>query len=530
MDTRHPLTVLPDAAAAIDWLRAQGVQSLGSDSRRAGPGTGFVAWPGFASDTRRFVGPALASGAAAALVEASGADGLGDGVPPWPAQRVAALAGLQAAAGPLVSAFLDHPSRQMDVVAITGTNGKTSSAWWLAQALALLGRPCGVAGTLGLGVPPLPGAPAASGHPLAGFRATGLTTPDPVALQQALADWLAQGIGACALEASSIGLAEHRLDGTRIAVAVFTNFTQDHLDYHGSMDAYWQAKARLFDWESLGAAVVHVDDPRGAALARTLAGRPLALHTVSLDPASGASLTGLNLTATAQGMAFDVAEGDERAHLRVPFAGAYNASNLLGVVGALRALGVTLADAVAACARVGAVPGRMEPVAPPAGARTAPLALVDYAHTPDALVQALTALRPLVAVRGGRLHVVVGCGGDRDPVKRPLMAAAAERHADVLCLTSDNPRSEDPLAILAQMVSGLQAPQAVCVEPDRARAIARVLAAAADRDVVLIAGKGHESTQDIAGVKHPFSDVAQARAALAARLTTPTPSAHGVCP
>jgi UDP-N-acetylmuramoyl-L-alanyl-D-glutamate--2,6-diaminopimelate ligase len=528
---------------ALAWLRARGVRRLCTDSRRIQPGDAFVAWPGFAVDGRRFVTSALAAGAVAAVVDEHGLAALPESAT-WPADAVGSLPALKADTGALAAAFWDEPSHALDVVAITGTNGKTSSAWWLAQALAGLGRRCGVAGTLGLGLPPSPGA---TTDPLAAFRPTGLTTPDPVAWQAQLREWVDAGVSACAIEASSIGLAEHRLDGTRIAVAMFTNFTQDHLDYHGSMQAYWAAKARLFTWPELGAVVINIDDAQGAALAREVGlywrtQSPAAtVWTVSLNapttPASASASTGehaaLNgagghlhaagLRVTPQGMAFDVVEHRSTqateapaavAHLAVPFVGRYNASNLLGVVAALRALGVPLADAVAACARVGAVPGRMEPVsAPPA----APLVLVDYAHTPDALTQALTALHPLVAVRGGRLHCVVGCGGDRDPVKRPLMAAAAEAAADVLCLTSDNPRSEDPQAILAQMVVGLRQPQAVTVQPDRAAAIAQVVAQAAPADVVLVAGKGHETTQDVAGVKHPFSDVAHARAALLAR-------------
>lgn len=536
---------------ALAWLRARGVRRLCTDSRRIQPGDAFVAWPGFAVDGRRFVTSALAAGAVAAVVDEHGLAALPEAAT-WPDAVVGSLPALKADTGALASAFWDEPSHALDVVAITGTNGKTSSAWWLAQALAGLGRRCGVAGTLGLGLPPTPGAHT---DPLAAFRPTGLTTPDPVAWQAQLREWVDAGVSACAIEASSIGLAEHRLDGTRVAVALFTNFTQDHLDYHGNMAAYWAAKARLFTWPELGAVVINTDDAHGAALAREVAlywcaqSQIPPVWTVSLNaPATsaggatqapdavpldgpGGHLHAAGLRVTAQGMAFDVVEHRSAqateapraaAHLQVPFVGRYNASNLLGVIAALRALGVPLADAVAACARVGAVPGRMEPVSAipegaSAAAQAAPLVLVDYAHTPDALTQALTALHPLVAVRGGRLHCVVGCGGDRDPVKRPLMAAAAEAAADVLCLTSDNPRSEDPQAILAQMVVGLRQPQAVTVQPDRAAAIAQAVAQAAPADVVLVAGKGHETTQDVAGVKHPFSDVAHARAALLAR-------------
>jgi len=525
---------LPGVPEALAWLRAQGgqgVRGLCLDSRQVQAGDAFVAWPGWATDGRRFVPSALQAGAVAALVDE---EGLAPWLPEWHAAththgKVASLRNLKACTGELASAFFDHPSRFMDVVAVTGTNGKTSTAWWLAQALGVLGRPCGMVGTLGMGLPPLPGVQspevALDGvNALAGFTPTGLTTPDPVTWQKQLREWANGGVQACVVEASSIGLQEHRLDGTRVAVAVFTNFTQDHLDYHGSMQAYWAAKARLFRWHGLGAAVVNVDDAHGAQLAEQLA-QPFAsqppdwpLWTVSLSaPPSratssrGRQLYANGLRATATGMAMTVVEhrgGQTRqADLQVPFVGRYNASNLLGVVAAMRALGIDLPDAVQACAAVGAVPGRMESVTDGQAGR--PLVLVDYAHTPDAVAQALAALRPLAQVRGGRLYCVVGCGGDRDAAKRPLMASAAEAGSDGLCLTSDNPRSEDPLHILHQMQAGLSEPQAVAIQPDRALAIAQTVAQAQPADVVLIAGKGHEATQDIKGQKFPFSDAQQ---------------------
>ncbi len=532
---------------ALAWLKAVGVRSLQCDSRRVQPGDAFIAWPGLATDGRRYVLPALQAGACACLVEA---DGLLEGG--WPAQwasglpgddgvpLVAALSGLKAATGMLASAFFNQPSRDVAVVAITGTNGKTSTAWWLAQALAAAGWPCGVVGTLGVGLP----GPAS--RALAHMHPTGLTTPDPVTLQTSLRQWANAGVRACAIEASSIGLVEHRLHGTEVRVAVFTNFTQDHLDFHGSMTSYWTAKRALFDWPGLQAAVVNVDDPQGRALAKDLEQRPgfvlwtVSLHSLDGDPVSGGAQTGRATSShlcvrqrqvTPWGMRLVVAEGVHTAMLDVPLVGDYNAANLLGVLASMRALGWSLQDAATACGQIGAVPGRMEQVnrllmptteggCEQSGAPmpALPLVLVDYAHTPDALEKALQALQPLASARGGKLHAVVGCGGDRDATKRPLMAAAAESSARHLCLTSDNPRSENPLAILAQMQAGLAHPDLARVEPDRSRAIADQIALADVTDVVLIAGKGHETTQEVAGVKHPFSDQAHALAALQARM------------
>ncbi|RYY91336.1 MAG: UDP-N-acetylmuramoyl-L-alanyl-D-glutamate--2,6-diaminopimelate ligase, partial [Comamonadaceae bacterium] len=288
------------------------------------------------------------------------------------------------------------------------------------------------------------------------------------------------------------------------------NFTQDHLDYHGSMDAYWDAKAELFRWPGLQAAVLNLDDPKGEVLRAELEGK-LDVWTVSCD--RPARLRAVDIGYADGGLSFTVAEGAERHPLRTQLIGQYNVSNLLGVLGMLRALGVPLREAVAACADLLPVPGRMERLAH-AGK---PLVAVDYAHTPDALEKGLQALQPLAAQRGGALWCVFGCGGDRDPIKRPLMAATAEKNAARVVVTSDNPRGEQPDAIIAQVVAGLSDAGAALVQQDRARAIADTIAAAAANDVILIAGKGHEDYQEIAGVKHAFSDRAHAGAALAAR-------------
>jgi len=485
---------------AVAWLRERGCRHLVADSRRVGAGDGFVAWPGAATDGRRFVPAALAAGAAACLVERDGVDAFA-----LSGEAVATLNGLKSACAPLAAYFYDAPSEALDVVAFTGTNGKTSSAWWLAQLLQAARRPCAVVGTLGVG------------QPGGAWLSTGLTTPDPFMFHAALRQFADDGVKACAVEASSIGIAEGRLDATRVAVAVFTNFTQDHLDYHGDMASYWAAKRALFDWPGLRAAVVNIDDPQGAVLARELAQRSeLDLWTVSIADTS-ARLCVTDHGVTTHGMACVLREvGDNTAmRLALPLVGRYNLSNLLGVLAAARALGVGLADALSASQALSPVPGRMQTVP---GSEAGPLVLVDYAHTPDALEKALLALQPLAGARQGRLWCVVGCGGDRDPIKRPLMAAVAEREADVVVLTSDNPRSEDPQAILTQMLAGLSDRAAAQVLADRAQAIAHAVAEANPQDVVLIAGKGHEDYQEIQGVRRPFSDVAHAAAALAARV------------
>jgi UDP-N-acetylmuramoyl-L-alanyl-D-glutamate--2,6-diaminopimelate ligase len=503
----HQLQQPSDVA---NWLRQRVTSNLLCDSRLLQPGDGFVAWPGAATDGRKFVRAALGAGAAAAVVEHEGVEAfdLKD-------DRVAAVVGLKAQAGAIASIYHDDPSASLAMVAITGTNGKTSTAWWVAQLLSGVQMPCALVGTLGIGRPPLAGQ---SGHALV---PTGLTTPDPVLLQSRLRAMVDEGTVACAIEASSIGLLEGRLNATRIRVAVFTNFTQDHLDFHGDMAAYWAAKAALFDWPGLAAAVINLDDPQGEVLLKQIASRNLDVWTVSLDVHTSARLTAEHFTHTQEGVRFEVVERNAAlspvasASLSLPLVGRYNVSNVLCALASARALGVSLERAVAACAVLTPVPGRMERVGEPVAGQ--PLVLVDYAHTPDALEKALQALQPLAAERSGALWVVVGCGGDRDASKRPLMAAVAERDAQQVVLTSDNPRSEEPLAILSQMASGLREPMRVATEADRAKAIGQAVRKAAANDVVLIAGKGHEDYQEIQGIKRPFSDAAQARMALAAR-------------
>ena len=504
------VTQLADAMAAVQWLRAGVTGTLRTDSRAVRAGDAFLAWPGRAHDGRRFVPAALQAGAARCLLDAEALDPAVHDDP-----RLAALPRLKAAAGPIADAWFGAPSATLPVIAVTGTNGKTSVAWWTAQALSALGRRCAVVGTLGVGEPPPSSRGEASrpGQPAAALLETGLTTPDAVLLQATLRRFVDDGFAACAMEASSIGIDEHRLDGTRVALALFTNLTRDHLDYHGTMEQYWAAKRRLFGWPGLRAAVVNLDDEAGATLADELAreGR-LELWTYSTRRPARLSAQGLRYAEG--GLAFELAEGSTVAAVRSTLIGDYNVSNLLAVIGALRALDTPLAEAAGVAAHLSAVPGRLQRVD---GSGAAPQVVVDYAHTPDALDKALLALRPLAEARGGRLWCVFGCGGNRDATKRPLMGAIAHRQADRVVLTSDNPRDESPALILSQILAGIPDAQAADVIEDRRAAIDDAVARADARDVILLAGKGHEATQEVAGVKRPFSDVAVATAALQAR-------------
>ena len=501
------MRTLHSAQEAARWLRSRVTGELRTDSRLVQAGDGFIAWPGAATDGRRYLTQALAQGASACLMEEAGHAPWLNALHSPDQEALACMPDLKAQTAWVADAYYEQPSRALQVLAVTGTNGKTSTAWWLAQALSspVLEKACGLVGTLGVGRLP-------------DLVSTGMTTPDPVLLQRQFRQFADDGVTHCAIEASSIGLAEHRLDGTHIRVAAFTNFTQDHLDYHGDMARYWSAKAALFAWPGLQSAVINIDDVQGALLAQQLQGGPLDVWTCSRR--GPARLQARALT-SAQGLAFEVIEGQAVQTLHTGLIGDYNMDNLLGVIGSLRALGFDLTQAVQACAQLTAVPGRMERVPLDLSGDqvdvASPLVVVDYAHTPDAITQVLAALRSQAALRGGRLWCVLGCGGDRDASKRPLMAAAAEAGADQVVLTSDNPRTESPEAIVAAMVQGLSRPTKALVQLDRALAIEGAVAQSAAQDVVLVAGKGHESEQEIMGVRHPFSDVAQARRALQQR-------------
>ena len=489
-------TRIATPAQAAAWLRERVRGSLLTDSRKLSAGDGFIAWPGAATDGRRFVAEALAAGASACLVEGDGASNFD-----FQNDRVVTYAGLKSASGSIAAAYFESPSQHLDVVAVTGTNGKTSTTWFLAQALGKLGRRCGVVGTLGIGEPGV-------------MVSSGLTTPDPVLLQSQLRRFVDEGFAACALEASSIGIVEGRLGAMVLDVAVFLNFTQDHLDFHGSMQAYWEAKKSLFDWPGLKAAVINIDDPKGVDLNAALADSGLDVWTFSCEPSpTMARLQARGLTYGGGTLSFDVVEGTQVHRIATSMVGKFNVSNLLAAMASMRAMNLSLEDIVAACLDLEPVPGRMDALAMDG----LPMVVVDYAHTPDALEKVLTALRPVAQSRGGQLWCVFGCGGDRDRAKRPLMAAMAEKYADNIVITSDNPRTESPLAIIDDVLTGLKQRDAAQTEVNRATAISSTLNRVLPHDVVLLAGKGHEQFQEINGAKLPFSDMAHAQAALNAR-------------
>ncbi len=469
------------------------IERLCADSRRAGPGSAFFAYPGEAADGRAHIPDALARGAAAVVWEERGFEWR----PDWRVPH-APVRDLKHEAGPLAAQFFGRPSESLWMCGVTGTNGKTSCSFWLAALLQRNAVPSALIGTLGFGA-------AGALQPL------GNTTPDAIELQRMLKEFRHADVRAVAMEVSSHGLVQGRVNGVAFDCALFTNLSHDHLDYHKSMDAYAEAKGRLFDVPGLGAAVLNLDDAVGLRFARRLTARGLRTigYALSRDAIAEESVC-----------EFICLEGDrvESSWGSAPFVlnqvGRFNAANALGVLGCLVAHGVPFADGARELASLPPVPGRMQIV----NARqdgSEPLVVVDYAHTPDALEKVLHALRPVAQARGGRLVAVFGAGGDRDPSKRPLMGAAAARLADRVLVTSDNPRSEDPRTIIAAIEKGIAGAHAV--EPDRARAIEQAVLEAGAADVVLLAGKGHETYQEIAGKRHPFSDAALARAALGRR-------------
>jgi UDP-N-acetylmuramyl-tripeptide synthetase len=479
-----------DVAAVLARLGVR-PRRITSDSRRVEPGVAFAAYPGHAADGRTFVPDAIARGACAVLWDTRGFQ--------WDASWRAPNLGidhLQGRLGYIADAIYGSPSRRLWMTGVTGTNGKTSCAQWIAQALDMCGRRAAILGTLGNG---LVGALTPASH----------TTPDVTVFHELLAQFHAAGATAVAMEVSSHGLEQGRVNGATFDVALFTNLTRDHLDYHQSMAAYGSAKAKLFAWPNLRVAVVNADDAFGQGLAE--ATRERGQRTLTYGFGS-ADIAAAPVSMDASGIVLDVTTPWGRATLRSPVVGAFNAQNLLGVLGVLLASDVPLSDAVAALARIRAPAGRMQRI----GGDGKPLVVVDYAHTPDALEKALTALRPAVP-QGGDLVCVFGCGGDRDPGKRPQMGAVAAAHADRIVVTSDNPRSEDPAAIADAVVRGVRdaGHRRFCVEVDRRAAIAQAVASARASDIVLVAGKGHETYQETHGKRTPFSDASEAEAALA---------------
>lgn len=475
-----------DALAA--WFAAGAV--VRADSRQVQSGDIFLAFQGEYADGRDYIAAAVQAGARAVLWDPAGGFVFPNiDVPNCPVPELRARAGCVAAYA------LGFPAQNQVVVGVTGTNGKTSIAHWLAEAFHLIQGRSGLIGTVGCGVF---GALSPSTH----------TTPDPVTVQTLLAALRDQQVKTVLMEVSSHGLDQFRVNGVPFTTAVFTNLTRDHLDYHGSMDSYGESKRRLFHWDGLKHAVINTDDSFGSELAAELGRLGYGPQVFSYGFNAEADVRVLALEMNLSGFQVDVATPWGEARIVSPLVGRFNVSNLLASLTVLCANGVPLAQAAQVLGQIHPAQGRMDRL----GGGALPLVVIDYAHTPDALDKALSTLSE-IRPEGSRLFCVFGCGGNRDQGKRPQMGAIASRLADVAVLTSDNPRLENPLNIIADVREGMSAQ--AHVEPDRRVAIAWAIAQAQAGDIVLIAGKGHEDYQDVAGVKQPFSDFAEAQAALA---------------
>ena len=509
---------LMEAPAELD------VSDVTLDSRAVIPGALFLACRGLGRHGAEFTGEALARGARAVLYEPSaGASELveaglrGPGALPLAVAGIREFAGdpktgprdvfvapvadLAREAGAIADRFFGRPSQALRVAGITGTNGKTTCAWLLAQALGRCRRPAAYMGTIGAGFPEA-------------LCATEHTTSDAVTVHRRLAAMKGLGAQAVSMEVSSHALDQDRVGGVRFHTAAFTNLTRDHLDYHGTMAAYAEAKARLFSWPGLAVRVINVDDELGTRLAGQLSPALLVITTragAARDRMSGTRVVrAARVEPDISGLHIDVESSWGAVTLSVPLIGEFNADNVLTVLAVLLAWDIPLAEAAAALESCRPAPGRMEALG---GRGAVPLAIVDYAHTPDALAKALRAARRHCR---GRLRVVFGCGGDRDPGKRPMMGRIAAELADESVVTDDNPRSEPPEQIVRQIMEGIPRGAASRVEHDRALAIGATLRRSGPQDVVLIAGKGHEEYQIYGSERRPFSDQSVARAALEA--------------
>ena len=491
MDVR---TLLSDSLGLPPGLPGDApVRGLAADSRRVEPGFVFFARPGLRTDGARYIGAALEAGAVAVVAPTGAASS--------DCPELVEVDDLPRVIGRAADRFHGAPSAGMDVVGITGTNGKTTVAHCVARAFDAIEPargPCAVMGTLGHG---LPGA----------LETALLTTPDVLDVHGRLAAMRRAGVRRVAMEVSSHAIAQGRVAGVRFRVACLTNVGRDHLDFHGSEEAYAAAKRRLFTWPALEAAVINADDRLGRAILASRDGPSLRLGYALEDP--DAAVRGRIEPGRPDRTRLEVAHGCRRAILDSPLVGRFNAYNLLAGLAVLIALNVPLEQAAAGLAAAEPPRGRLQPVRPGVPDPSAPAIYVDFAHTPDALSAVLASLRPLAK---GEIRIVFGCGGERDRGKRPLMGAAAARGADRLFVTSDNPRGEDPRAIIDGILAGT-ADTRVEIEPDRRRAIHAAVADAAPDDLVLVAGKGHEATQEAGGERRPFDDVAVAREALARR-------------
>jgi UDP-N-acetylmuramoyl-L-alanyl-D-glutamate--2,6-diaminopimelate ligase len=500
-----------DFVQALDWMKQYAPNAqLTSDSRAIAAGDIFFAFPvsANAGDGRSHIKSAIENGAAAVIFDPDNFT--------WDESLTiphVAVAHLRENLGSIANAWYGQADHDMYIVAVTGTNGKTSCSQWLAKALSLTSSPCAVIGTLGVGN--------YRDGVLVNLLETGFTTPDAIQLQRRLSDLHSAGANALAIEASSIGLEQGRLNGLHIDVALLTNLTRDHLDYHGDMKAYAAAKTILFDWPNLAAAVLNLDDEYGVQMAQRI-------HLQSAQQKNKVRVFGYSLERKEYACAEVIVASNLRTHhagthfhvdsvfgsglVKTQMIGRFNVSNVLGVLSVLLAKGISWNAAVSAIEKLDSVPGRMQQL----GSAGRAMVVIDYAHTPDALEKTLLTLQQVAHERQGELWCVFGCGGDRDPGKRPQMGKIAELAQHVV-VTSDNPRTENPGAIIQDILKGMSSgmsdgPQVI---EDRASAILFAIKHAGKNDVVLLAGKGHETYQDIAGKKWPFSDEEHALLALA---------------
>lgn len=476
------------------------ISRLVTDSRLVKQGDTFVAYTGGQADGRQFIAQAIAQGANAVLWESHNFK--------WnTAWRVPNLAvtDLRAQAGEIAALVYAQPSEDLWMIGVTGTNGKTSCSHWIAQSFTALGHKAALIGTLGNGFPPE-------------LQPTPNTTPDAIRVHSLLAEYKQQNARVVAMEVSSHALEQGRVNGVRYDVALLTNLSRDHLDYHGDMTSYAAAKRRLFDWKQLKYAVLNLDDAFGSELAEQLQdadveviGYGLSEHALEQAERQGLRMVfGGELQLNAQGCLMQVHSSWGGGELTSPLLGRFNVENLLGTLAVLLVSDVPLADALRELSQRKAVVGRMQTL----GNAAQPAVVVDYAHTPDALEKVLQTLHEVTMAAGGKLICVFGCGGDRDRGKRPMMGTVASKLADMSIVTSDNPRSEDPAEIIAAIVQGMSSNYQV-VE-DREQAIVQAIKTAQLADTVLIAGKGHEDYQEIKGVKYPFSDIEVAQRSLQA--------------
>ena len=476
------------------------IARLVTDSREIRWGDTFVAYPGEKADGRQFIPEAIARGANSVIWEAHGFEWKDD----WEVENLG-VPDLRHKAGWLADSVYGEPSEKLWMVGVTGTNGKTSTSHWIANALNETGKKCAVIGTLGNGFDN-------------DLISSANTTPDAILLHGLLAEYLREDARAVSMEVSSHALSQGRVNGIRFNVAMFTNLSRDHLDYHGDMQSYAAAKHKLFRWQDLKYAVLNLDDAYGAEMAEQLQDEKAEIIGYGLTDSAllfaeklGVRMVyGNLLEMSGRGMKMDVHSSWGSAQFSSEMVGRFNAANLLGVLAVLLVSDIELDDAVNAIGSAKPVAGRMQRL----GAARQPTVIVDYAHTPDALEKVLLALREVSAPSGGRVLCVFGCGGDRDRGKRAMMGVVAERFSDHCIVTSDNPRNENPHDIIDEIVGGMIGTNHEIID-DRTIAIQRAIGSASPNDTVLIAGKGHEAYQEICGVRHPFSDIQVARNALA---------------